>query len=81
MLALDEDRHEDRVISWMRVADVRIVVQEGVAVGEVGVQLGHRLGQELGTDDVHREALGRCQQLVVGRDQRAREIARHVEHR
>ena len=67
VLALEEHRNEDRVVGRVRVAEVRVVVEEGVALGEVGVELRHRLGEELRADHVHRQPLGGCQELVVGR--------------
>ena len=35
MLALEEDRHQEGVIGRMRVAEIGVVVQERVALGEV----------------------------------------------
>ena len=64
----------------MGVAEVGVVVQEGVALRQIVVQVGHRLGEELHPDHVHRQPLGGGEQPVVGGDQRAREVARHVEH-
>ena len=48
---------------------------------EVGVEVGHRLGQVLHAEHVHRQALGGGEQPVVAGDERAREVARHVEDR
>ncbi len=81
VLAVDEDRHEDRVVGRVRVAEIGVVVQERVALLEPRMELRHRLGQELHADDVDRKPLGRSQQLVLGGDERAREVAGHVEHR
>ena len=79
--AFPEDGHEDDVVGRVGVAEIRVVVQERVAFGQVVVQVGDGLGEELHPDHVHREALGRREQAVVGRDQRAGEVACHVEHR
>ena len=81
VLAVDDDGDEDRVVGRVRVAEVRVVVEEGIAACEVVVQLGHRLGQVLRAHDVHRQPLGGGEQLVVGRHERAREVARLVDDR
>jgi hypothetical protein len=54
MLTVDEHRHQNGVVGTMGVAEVYVVVDEGVALGQIGVQLTHRLGQELRAEDVHR---------------------------
>ena len=46
---------------------------------DVVVEVGRRLGQELHADHVHRQALGGREQAVVGGDQRAGEVAGHVQ--
>ena len=81
VLAIDEDRNEDDVVGRVGVAEVRIVVQERVALPDVVMQLGDGFGQELHANDVHRQPLGGGEEPVVAGDQRAREVARHVEHR
>ena len=55
------------MVGRVRVAEIRVVVEERVAVGDVVVQVGHRLRQELHADHVDRQALGGGEQLVVGR--------------
>ena len=77
---LPDHRHEDHVVGRVRVAQVRVVVQEGVAVADVVVQVGDRLRQELHADHVHRQALRRGEQPRIAGDERAREVARLVEH-
>ena len=81
MAAVDEHRHQQRVVGGVRVAAQRIVVQERVARREVGVQLAHRARLQSGAEHVRLQPLGRGQQLVVGGHDAAREVARHVEHR
>ena len=68
------------MVGGMGVAEVGVVVEEGVALLQIVVQVGHRLGEELHPDHVHGQALGGGKQPAVGGDQRAREVARHVEH-
>ena len=72
---LDEDGDHDRVVGRVGVAEVGIVVEEGVALLEVGVQVGHRLAEEAGAEDVDGDALGRGEELVVGVGDRAGEVA------
>ncbi len=81
VLAADDDGDEDRVVGRVRVAEVGVVVEEGIAAREVVVQLRHRLGEVLRAHDVHRQALGGSEQFVVGRHQRAGEVARLVDDR
>ncbi len=81
MLAVDEDRDQDRVVGCVGVAEDRIVVKKGVALAEIRVELAHRAGLKPGAEDVHLQALGGCEELVVGGDDRAGEVARHVEDR
>ena len=80
VLPLVEDRDEDRVIGRVRVPEIRVVVEERVALRDLRVQLGHRLREELHPDDVDRQALRRRKELVLGRDERAGEVSRHVEN-
>ena len=83
VLAVDEHRHEDRVVGGVRVAEVRVVVEEGVALAR-GRGCSSRIDARL---QVRRRSTwtGRPsadgEQLVVGGDDRAREVARGVEHR
>jgi hypothetical protein len=71
VLAVVEDRDEDRVVGRVCVAEVGVVVQEGVALPDVVVQLRHRLRQELHPDHMDWQPLRRGEQLVVGSDERA----------
>ena len=80
VLAVDEDRHQHRVVGGMGVAEVGVVVQEGVAFGEIVVQLGHRARLQVRAEDVDRQSLRRRQQLVVAGADRAREVTRHGDH-
>ena len=80
MLAVDEHRHQDRDVGGVGVAEVGVVVDERVALGQVvAVKLAHRRGLQPGAEDVHLKALGGGEQLIVGGDDRAREVAGHVE--
>ena len=81
VLAVDEHRHQDRVVGAVSVAEIDVVVQKGVALGEIRVQIAHRLGQELRPEDVYRQSLGGGQQLILAGHQRAGKVSRHVEHR
>ena len=66
MLAVDEHGHEDRVVGGVRVAEDRVVVQVGVALAQVGVQLAHRAGLQAGAEHMHLQSLGGREQLVLG---------------
>ena len=79
--ALEEDRGEDRVVGVVGVAVVGIVVEERVAFADHGMEALHRLCQVLTADDVDRKALGAGQELIAGRDDRTREVARSVQER
>ena len=81
VLAVDEHGHQDRVVGRVRVAQHRVVVQERVALAQVGVQRAHRARLQAGAEHVHLQALGGGEQLVVGGDDRAGEVARHVQDR
>ena len=81
VLAVDEDRDQDRVVGGVGVAEHRVVVQEGVALAQVRVQLAHRARLQPGAEHVHLQALGGGEELVVGGDDRAGEVPRHVEDR
>ena len=81
MLAVDEDRHQDRMVGAVRIAEVNVVVQKRVALDEVRMEIAHRLAQKLRAENMDRQALGGSEHLVVAGDQRAGKIARHVEHR
>ena len=79
VLAIDEHRHERRVIRRVRVAEIGIVVEEGIALLQVRMQLQHRLALKVDAEDVHRQALGRIEQIAVAGQDRARKIARHAD--
>ncbi len=81
VLAIDEDGDQDDMICRVGVAEVGIVMEEGVALADIVMQIGDRLGQKLHADDVHRQPLGGSEEAVVAGDERAGEVARHVEHR
>jgi len=81
VLAVDEHGHEDRVVGGVRVSEHRVVVQVGVALSQVGVQRAHRARLQPGAEHMHLQALGGREQLIVGRDDRAGEVARHVDDR
>ena len=69
------------MVGRVGVAQVGVVVEEGVALAEVRVDLRHRLAQELHADHVHRQPFRGGEQLLVGGHDGAGEVARHVEHR
>ena len=79
VLPLVEHRHQDGVVGRVRVAEVGVVVQVGIALGIVGMQVLHRLGLDVGAPDVDGEALGHGEHLVVRRDDRAGEVPRHAD--
>ena len=81
VLTVQDHRHQQRVIGGVRVAQVRVVVKVGVAVGEVRVQLAQPAGLEPGAENVHLQPLGGGQQLVFGGHDAAGEVAGHVQHR
>ena len=58
VLAVDEDGHQDRVVGGVGVAENRVVVEEGVALPQVRMQLAHRAGLQSGAQHVHLQALG-----------------------
>ena len=64
--AFEENGHQDGVVGGVGVSEVGVVVEEGVALLEVGVQVGHRFAEEAGSVDVAGDALGRGEELVVG---------------
>ena len=79
--AIVEDRHQDRVVGGVRVAVVGRIMQEGVARLDVGVELHHRPGHQVGAaQHVDRVAVGGGQQIAVGGHERAGEVARRVDH-
>ena len=76
-----DDRHQDHVVGRVRIAVVGRVVEEGVAPLQLRVKLLHRGRHDVGAaQHVDRVALGRRDQLAIGRDDAAREVPRHVEH-
>ena len=79
VLPLVEHGHQDGVIGRMRVAEIGVVVQVRIALGIVGMQVLHRLGLDVGAPDVDGEALGHGEHLIVRRDDRTREVARHAD--
>ena len=79
VLPIDEDGDQDGVVGRVRVAEVGVVVQERVALGEIVVELRHGLREVLRAHDVHGQALGGGEQLVVGGDDGAGEVARLVD--
>ena len=54
MLAVDKHRHQHREIGRMGVAEIGIIVQEGVALGEILMQISHRLGLQVRAENMHR---------------------------
>ena len=54
MLALKEYRHQNGVISRMGVAEVWIVVQKGITLGQILVQLGQRGALQMRAENVNR---------------------------
>ncbi len=81
VLALDEDGDQDRVVGGVGVAEDRVVVEKGIALAEIGVKLAHRAGLQPGAEDMHLQTLRGSEELVVRGDDRAGEVARHVEDR
>ena len=78
---LVDHRHQDGVIGRVRAAVIGRVVQESVAPREIGVKLLHRGRHQIWpAQHVDRQALGGRQQVAVGGDNAAREVARRVEH-
>ena len=80
VLAIDEDRHQHRVIGRVGIAEIGVVVEERVALGEIVVQFGHGPCLQVRAEDMDRQTLRRRQELVVGGADRAREIPRHGDH-
>ena len=66
VLAFDEDGDEDGVVGGVGVAEVGVVVEEGVAFFEVGVEVGHGFAEEAGAVDVAGDAFGGGEELVLG---------------
>ena len=69
------------MVSRVGVPEIRVVVKERVPLDQKWMQIGHRFREELHSDHVHRQALRRGEQPVVAGDQRAGEVAGHVQHR
>ena len=65
MLAFEEDGDQDGVVGWVGVAEVGVVVEEGVALFEVGVVVGHGLAEEARTVDVAWDAFRGGEELVA----------------
>jgi hypothetical protein len=81
MLALVEHRHHVGVVGGMGVAAVGIVVEIGVTAADVvAVVLAHIGRLDVAAEDVHRQAFGRGEQLVVARHEAAGEIAGGGDH-
>ena len=93
--AVYEDRHQDRVIGRMGVAEVRIVVQKGIAFPQVGVKRAHRPRLQVAPEHVHGQAFGGGDQpIVMGKEgageilgggddagaRRAQQRVRHLAH-
>jgi hypothetical protein len=82
MLAADEDRHQESVVGRMGVAAVRIVVEIRIALADIALVVSaHILALQMGAENVHRQALGRGKQLIVAREDAAREIPGARYHR
>ena len=78
---LVDHRHQDRVIGRVRATVIGRVVQEGVAPREAGVKRRHRGRHQVrAAQHVDRQALGGRQQVAIGGDDAAREVACRVEH-
>ena len=65
VLAFVEDGDDDGVVGGMGVAEVGVVVEEGVALLEVGVEVGHGLAEEAGAVDVDGSPLRSGEELVL----------------
>ena len=69
MHPVDEHRHQDRVIGRMGIAEVRIVVEEGIAFPQVRMKGTHRTGLQMAPEHVHRQAFGGGDQpSVMGKE-------------
>ena len=81
MLAADEDRHQEGMVSRMSVAAVGVVVEIRVALADVALVIAaHILALQMGAENVHRQALGRGKQLIVAGENAAGEIPRARYH-
>lgn len=76
MCPLVEDGHNYGVVGGVGAADVGVVMEKRIALRELGVEIFHRAADEARAEDVHRQPLGRGDQVVLGGDERAREVAR-----
>jgi hypothetical protein len=54
VLAFVEDGHEHDEVGGVRVPQIRVVVQERVALGEIVVQVGQRAAEQVRPEHVHR---------------------------
>ena len=63
------------MVGGVGVAQVGVVVEEGVALLEVGVQVGHRFAEQAGAVDVDGAAVGSGEELVLGGGEGAGEVA------
>jgi hypothetical protein len=76
VLAADEHRHQEGMVGRVGVAAVRVVVEIRVALADVArVIAAHVLALQVGAEDVHRQAFGRCEQMIVAGESAAGEIA------
>jgi hypothetical protein len=81
MPALDEYRNDHIEIGVMGRAEIRTVVEKGVALGDVVEILGDRTGGKIEGGDVDREAILHADQAVIMRQQADREVARVLDDR
>ena len=76
VLAADEHRHQEGVVGRMGVAAVGVVVEIRIALADVARMIAaHVLALQVGAEDVHRQAFGRCEQMIVAGEDAAGEIA------
>jgi hypothetical protein len=77
MLAVDEHRHQKRVVGRMGVAAIRIVVEISVAFADIARMVpGHVLALQVGAEDMHRQPFGRGEKLIVAGEDAAGEVTR-----
>ena len=72
--AVDEHRHQDGVIGRVGVAEVGVVVEEGVALPQLRMKRAHGPRLQVAAEDVHGQALCGGDQAVVMGEQRAGKI-------
>ena len=58
MLAFKKHRHQQRVIRGVRVAEIGVVVQEGVALRQIRMQAAHGLCLQMRAKHMDRRRLG-----------------------